>query len=89
LEHAFGKAKALPPEEQDMIASQILDTLADEDAWRKRFAEKIDVLRRLEQEAMAEADPGLARPLDELLDRVQALHDGDAVGSRRSRRPYR
>ena len=70
LEHAFGKARSLPPEEQDMIASQILDTLADEEAWRKRFADKIDVLRRLEQEAAAEADQGLTRPLDELLDQV-------------------
>jgi hypothetical protein len=70
LEHAFEKASSLPPEEQDAIASQILDTLADEAAWQKRFAEKISVLRRMEQETIAEADQGLTRPLDELLDQV-------------------
>ena len=70
LEHAFEKASALPPEEQEAIASQILDTLADEEAWRKRFAKRIDVLRRMEQETIAEADQGLTRPLDELIDQV-------------------
>ena len=40
------------PGEPRQVASvcQILDTLADEEAWRKRFAEKIDVLRRMEQD---------------------------------------
>jgi hypothetical protein len=70
LEHAFEKASSLPPEEQDVIAAQILETLADEEAWQKRFAQKIDVLRRMEQETIAEADQGLTRPLSELLDQV-------------------
>ena len=30
LEQALEKVSSLPPEEQDMIASQIVDTLADE-----------------------------------------------------------
>ncbi len=38
LEKALEKVVALPQDEQDAIASQILASLADEDAWKKRFA---------------------------------------------------
>jgi len=44
----------LPAGEQDAIASQILSTLANEEAWVKRFAEKRHVLRRMAQEALDE-----------------------------------
>jgi hypothetical protein len=44
----------LPPEEQDAIASQILASLADEDAWKKSFVEKRDVIRRMGREALQE-----------------------------------
>jgi hypothetical protein len=40
LEKALEKVVALPPDEQDAIASQILASLADEEAWKRRFAEK-------------------------------------------------
>jgi hypothetical protein len=39
LEKALEKVIALPQDEQDAIASQILASLADEAAWKKRFAE--------------------------------------------------
>src|ERR1039457_4928322 len=45
LEKALEKVACLPQDEQDAIASQILASLADEDAWKKRFAEKRDVIR--------------------------------------------
>ena len=54
LEKALEKVGALPPDEQDAIASQILADLADEEAWKKRFAEKRDVIRRMAQEALDE-----------------------------------
>src|ERR1700733_7113745 len=47
LEKALEKVVALPQDEQDAIASQILASLADEDAWKMRFAEKRDVIRRI------------------------------------------
>jgi hypothetical protein len=47
LEKALEKVVALPQDEQDAIASQILAALADEDGWKKRFAEKRDVIRRM------------------------------------------
>jgi hypothetical protein len=54
LEKALERVVALPPDEQDAIASQILASLADEDAWKKRFAGKGDVIRRMAQEALEE-----------------------------------
>jgi hypothetical protein len=66
LEKALEKVVALPQDEQDAIASQILASLADEDAWKKRFAEKRDVIRRMAREALAEDERGGTRPLDDL-----------------------
>ena len=67
LEKALEKVVALTQDEQDAIASQILDSLADEDAWKKRFAEKRDVLRRMAREAIEEDERGETAPLDDLL----------------------
>ena len=67
LEKALEKVGALPPEEQDAIASQILASLADEEAWKRRFAEKREVIRRMALEALREDEGGGTRPLDDLL----------------------
>jgi hypothetical protein len=58
LEQALEKVTAMPPDEQDAIASQILAALADEESWKKRFAEKRDVIRRMAREALDEDDKG-------------------------------
>ena len=63
LEKALEKVVALPEEEQDAIASQILASLADEDAWKKRFAEKRDVIRRMAREALEEDERGETKAL--------------------------
>ena len=67
LEKALEKVSALPSDEQDAIASQILASLADEDAWKKRFVAKQDVIRRMAQEALGEDDRGETLPLGDLL----------------------
>jgi hypothetical protein len=67
LEKALAKVVALPPDEQDAIASQILASLADEEAWKKRFAEKRDVIRRMAREALQEDERDETLPLDDLL----------------------
>lgn len=54
LEEAIRRVQSLAPEEQDAIASQILETLDDEDAWARSFREKPEVLRKLADEAMEE-----------------------------------
>ena len=66
LEMALEKVVALPQDEQDAIASQILASLADEDAWKSRFAEKRDVIRRMAR-ALEEDQRGETLPLDDLL----------------------
>jgi len=58
LEKALEQAIALPQDEQDAIASQILESLADENAWKKRFAEKREVIRRMAREAIEEDERG-------------------------------
>ncbi|MGA2145064.1 MAG: hypothetical protein ABSH49_08880 [Bryobacteraceae bacterium] len=58
LEKALEKVVALPPDEQDAIASQILAPLADEAAWKRRFVEKRDVIRRMAREALEEDERG-------------------------------
>ncbi len=67
LAKALEKATALPPEEQDAIAAQILAALADAEAWKRRFAEKREVIRRMAREAIQEDERGETLPLTDLL----------------------
>ncbi|MGD1094214.1 MAG: hypothetical protein ABSB35_19790 [Bryobacteraceae bacterium] len=67
LEKALEKVGALPPDEQDAIASQILAALADEEKWKQHFGEKRDIVRRMAMEALAEDQRGETVPLDDLL----------------------
>jgi len=67
LEKALEKLGALPPDEQDAIASQILASLEDDEAWKRRFTKKQDVIRRMAREALEEDERGETRALDELL----------------------
>lgn len=67
LQQALEIVGTLPEDEQDAIASQILASLADEEAWKTRFAEKRDVIRRMAQEALEEDARGETLPLDDLL----------------------
>jgi hypothetical protein len=52
LEKALQRVEALSSEEQDAIASQILETLEDEEAWARKFREKPELLRSLAREAI-------------------------------------
>ena len=67
LDKAIEKVVALPSDEQDAIASEILASLADEEAWKKRFAAKREVIRRMAREAIEEDLRGETLPLDDLL----------------------
>jgi hypothetical protein len=67
LEIALEKVGSLPEDEQDAIASQILASLADEHAWKSRFKEKREVIRRMASEALKENARGDTLPLDDLL----------------------
>ncbi len=67
LEKALQRIEALSSAEQDALASQILETLDDEEAWSREFREKPEVLQSLAQEAIEEHRRGETRPLDELI----------------------
>ena len=67
LEDALRRVAALPQEEQDVIASQILETLEDEAAWKEKLAHTQAKLGGLAQEARREHERGETRPLDEIL----------------------
>jgi hypothetical protein len=67
LDKALERVVALPEDEQDAIASQILLTLADDEAWKTGIAGKRDVIRRMAREALEEDERGETCPLDELL----------------------
>jgi len=67
LEDALRKVASLPREEQDAIASQIIETLKDEAAWKEKLARAPEKLRGLSEDAMREHRQGETRPLDEIL----------------------
>ena len=66
LEEALRRLEALSADEQDAIASQIIETLDDEKAWADRLAFPSS-LRQMACEAGEEHRRGETRPLDELL----------------------
>jgi ElaB/YqjD/DUF883 family membrane-anchored ribosome-binding protein len=67
LDKVLEKVGTLPEDEQDAIASQILASLADEEAWKSCFAEKREVIRRMAREAIEEDERGETLPLSDLL----------------------
>lgn len=67
LENALRKVATLPQEEQDAIASQILETIDDEIAWKEKLARTQDKLQRLGRDAQREHQRGETRPIDEIL----------------------
>jgi hypothetical protein len=67
LEEALRRVESLSQGEQDAIASQIMETLDDEEAWTRSFREKPAVLRSLAREALQEHRRGETRPLAELV----------------------
>jgi molecular chaperone GrpE (heat shock protein) len=67
LENALRKVATLPQEEQDAIASQILETIEDETAWKEKLARSQGKLSNLAREARREHEHGETRSLDESL----------------------
>jgi len=67
LEEALRRVESLSREEQDAIASQIMESLDDEEAWTRSFREKPAMLRSLAREALEEHRRSETRPLDELV----------------------
>ncbi len=67
LEDALRKVGKLSEDEQNAIASQILETLEDEESWGRMLRKNRDKLERLGEKALEEHRRGKTRPLDEIL----------------------
>ena len=67
LEDALRKVGKLSEDDQNGIASQILETLEDEEAWGKMLRKNPAKLRKLGEKALDEHRRGKTRPLDEIL----------------------
>lgn len=59
LKSAFAEAAKLSPEDQDVIASRLLEELAAEDGFDRKIAGSTDKLAELAREAMEEYHAGL------------------------------
>jgi hypothetical protein len=68
LEQAIAEVYKLPPDEQDVIATLILEELADEQKWSQAFAQSQDALARLAEAVRADIRAGKIKKLgfDEL-----------------------
>jgi hypothetical protein len=67
IRQAIAEIDELPPQEQDAIASLILDELADERAWAASFAATTDEQwKRMADEARREIAAGETIPLDDV-----------------------
>jgi hypothetical protein len=62
---AIATAFKLPPEEQDVLTSILLEEIASEECWRDRVAGSQSVLENLAAEAIRDFDGGRIRPPDE------------------------
>ncbi|MGA9056258.1 MAG: hypothetical protein WB763_07065 [Terriglobia bacterium] len=67
LEDVLRKVGKLSDDEQNGIASQILETLEDEEAWGKTLRKNPAKLRKLAEKALDDHRRGKTRPLDEIL----------------------
>ena len=64
LRKAFEEASKLPPQEQDALASVLLDELEGEQAWNGALSETQDQLASLADAALAEHRTGQTEALD-------------------------
>jgi len=64
LKKAMNQINALPPEEQDAVASLILEEIKSEKRWDELFAASQEQLSRLAEQAITEYKAGKTTPLD-------------------------
>ena len=67
IEAALAEVSKLPVEEQEALASLLLDEIKSEQKWAASFASTQGLLKTLADEARAEFQAGKAKPLDESL----------------------
>ena len=65
LEKAIQAAAKLPAEQQDALATLVLDEIASEKQWDEAFGKSQDVLAALAKEALEEHAAGKSTPLSQ------------------------
>ncbi len=61
---AIAKLAALPPDEQDRVGRWLLDELADDEQWTRKFETSQDLLSKLAAEARADRIGGRVTDVD-------------------------
>ena len=64
LNAAIAKLAALPPAEQDRVGRWLLDELADDEQWTRKFETSQDLLSKLAAEARADRTGGRVTDVD-------------------------
>jgi hypothetical protein len=64
LKQAYDRIAQLPEDEQDSIASRILDEIEDDAQWDRQFAASQEVLSELAKRALSDRRSGKTEPLD-------------------------
>ena len=64
LKKAFDAASKLTPQEQDALATLLLDELESDEHWDEAFRGSADELSELADEALREHREGRSEPLD-------------------------
>jgi hypothetical protein len=63
LEQAISVVSKLPEQDQDALATILLEEIASEQRWSELFAQSQNALEKLAAEALAEHGSGKTKPL--------------------------
>ena len=66
LSTAVATAAQLPEEDQDALAAILLEEMESEERWSALFADSLNLLERMANEAIQDFQAGLVQPIDQL-----------------------
>ena len=66
LSTAVATAAQLPEEEQDALAAILLEEMESEERWSALFADSLNLLERMANEAIQDFQSGRVQPIDQL-----------------------
>ena len=66
LSTAVATAAQLPEEEQDALAAILLEEMESEERWSALFADSLNLLERMANEAIQDFQAGRVQPIDQL-----------------------
>ena len=66
LSTAVATAAQLPEEDQDALAAILLEEMESEERWSALFADSLNLLERMANEAIQDFQSGRVQPIDQL-----------------------